>query len=66
MVEEKVYYRYVGEHSQSQGHLGESRVGMTFIIFKYTYGYVFVFWVCAHECRDLGRPEEVIIYHREL
>ena len=29
MVEEKVYYRYVGEHSQRQGHLGESRVVMT-------------------------------------
>ena len=29
MVEEKVYYRYVGEHSQRQGHLGESRVNMT-------------------------------------
>ena len=26
MVEEKVYYRYVGEHSQRQTHLGESRV----------------------------------------
>lgn len=24
--EEKVYYRYVGEHSQRPGHLGESRV----------------------------------------
>ena len=29
MVEEKVYYRYVGEHSQRQTHLGESRVVMT-------------------------------------
>lgn len=28
MVEERIYYRYVGEHSQSQGHLGESRVHM--------------------------------------
>jgi hypothetical protein len=27
MVEEKVYCRCVGEHSQRQGHLGESRVG---------------------------------------
>ena len=26
---ERVYYRYVGEHSQRQGHLGESRVDMT-------------------------------------
>jgi hypothetical protein len=29
MVGEKVYYRYVGEHSQRQTHLGESRVDMT-------------------------------------
>ena len=29
MVEEKVYYRYVGEHSQRQTHLGESRVLLT-------------------------------------
>ena len=29
MVEEKVYYRHVGEHSQRQRHLGESRVDMT-------------------------------------
>jgi hypothetical protein len=29
MVEEKVYYRYVGEHRKRQGHLGESRVDMT-------------------------------------
>jgi hypothetical protein len=29
MVEEKVYYRYVGEHSQRQGHLGESRGDMS-------------------------------------
>ena len=29
MVEEKVYYRYVGEHSQRQKHLGEPRVDMT-------------------------------------
>ena len=26
---ERVYYRHVGEHSQRQGHLGESRVDMT-------------------------------------
>jgi hypothetical protein len=26
IVEEKVYYRYVGEHSQRQEHLGEYRV----------------------------------------
>ena len=26
---EKVYYRHVGEYSQRQGHLGESRVDMT-------------------------------------
>lgn len=25
----KVYCRYVGEHSQTQGHLGESTGGMT-------------------------------------
>lgn len=29
MVEENVYYEYVGEHSQRQGHLGELRVVMT-------------------------------------
>lgn len=29
MVLENVYYRYVGEHSQSQGYLRESRVDMT-------------------------------------
>jgi predicted phosphoadenosine phosphosulfate sulfurtransferase len=29
MVEEDVYYRYVGEHSQRQEHLGEHRVNMT-------------------------------------
>jgi hypothetical protein len=29
MVEEKVYYRYVGEHSRRQTHLGQSRVVMT-------------------------------------
>ena len=29
MVEKKVYCLYVGEHSQRQGHLGESRVDMT-------------------------------------
>lgn len=29
MVEENVYYRYVGEHSQRQVHLGESRVVRT-------------------------------------
>lgn len=29
MLEDKVYGRCVREHSQSQGHLGESRVGMT-------------------------------------
>lgn len=29
MAEEKVYYSYVGEHSERQGHLGESRVVMT-------------------------------------
>ena len=29
MVEEKVYYRYVGEYSQTQRHLEESRVDMT-------------------------------------
>jgi hypothetical protein len=28
-VEKTVYYRYVGEHSQRQGHLEESRAGMT-------------------------------------
>lgn len=28
MIEEKVYYRYVGEYGQKQRHLGESRVGM--------------------------------------
>ena len=28
VVEEKVLCRYVGEHSQRQEHLGESRVGM--------------------------------------
>jgi hypothetical protein len=28
MVEEKVYYRYVGEHSQRQTHLGESSMDM--------------------------------------
>jgi hypothetical protein len=26
MVEEKAYYRYVGENGQRQGHLRESRV----------------------------------------
>lgn len=26
---EKVYYKYVGEHGQRQGHLGESGVDMT-------------------------------------
>ena len=25
----KIYYKYVGGHSQIQGHLGESRVAMT-------------------------------------
>ena len=29
MGEEKVYWGYVGEHSQRQGYLGESRVDMT-------------------------------------
>ena len=29
MVDEKVYSRYMEEHSQRQGHLGDSRVGMT-------------------------------------
>lgn len=29
MVDEKVYYRYLGEHRQRQGHLGESREDMT-------------------------------------
>ena len=29
MVEEKVYCRHEGEHSQNQGHLGEPSVGMT-------------------------------------
>lgn len=29
MVEEKVYYRFVGEHSQRQTHPGEFRVVMT-------------------------------------
>jgi hypothetical protein len=29
MMEKKVYYRYVGECSQRQTHLGESRVVMT-------------------------------------
>lgn len=29
LVEEKVYYRYVGEHSQSQTHLKVSRVLLT-------------------------------------
>lgn len=29
MVEEKVYYRYKGEHSQRQRPLGDSRVDMT-------------------------------------
>lgn len=29
MVKEKAFYRYVGEHSQRQGHLKESRVDMT-------------------------------------
>lgn len=28
VVEEKVYYRYIGEHSQRQGHQGEHRMGM--------------------------------------
>ena len=27
MVGEKAYYRYLEEHNQRQGHLGESRVG---------------------------------------
>lgn len=27
--EEKVYYRYVGKHSEKQTHLGESKVAMT-------------------------------------
>jgi hypothetical protein len=31
-VEEKVYYRYVGEHSQRQEHLGGSRVDKTRLI----------------------------------
>lgn len=29
MVKGKVYYRYLGEYSQRQEHLGESRGGMT-------------------------------------
>jgi hypothetical protein len=29
MVEEKVYYRYVGKHGQRQRHLGETRVNRT-------------------------------------
>jgi hypothetical protein len=29
MAEEKVYYSYVGEHSQRQTRLGEPRVDMT-------------------------------------
>lgn len=29
MVEEKVYYRHMGEHSQRQKHVGESSVDMT-------------------------------------
>ena len=29
MVEENIYCRTVVEHSQKQGHLGESRVDMT-------------------------------------
>lgn len=29
MVEEKSYYRYVGDHSQRQGYQGESRVDRT-------------------------------------
>lgn len=28
-MEEKVYYRYMEEHNQGQGHLGESGVVMT-------------------------------------
>lgn len=31
MVEEKIYYRYVGENSKSQGHRGESRVYMSHV-----------------------------------
>lgn len=31
MLEEYLYFRYVGEHSQRQGPLGESRVDMTLI-----------------------------------
>lgn len=29
LMGEKVYCRYVGEHNQRQGHLGEARVDMT-------------------------------------
>lgn len=29
MVDEKAYYSYVADHSQRQGHLGESRVNKT-------------------------------------
>lgn len=29
MAEQKVYYQHVGDHSQSQGPLGESRVDIT-------------------------------------
>lgn len=29
MVEERVYYGYVGEHSQRQGYRGEPRVDVT-------------------------------------
>lgn len=29
MVEEHIYYRYVGNHSQRQGYLGDSRMNMT-------------------------------------
>ena len=29
MIEEKVYYRYIGRHSQRQEHLGECKVDMT-------------------------------------
>lgn len=31
MVEEKIYYRCVGENSQRQGHRGESRVDMSHV-----------------------------------
>lgn len=32
MVEEKVYYKYLGQHSQGQRHLGECRVDITRLI----------------------------------